>query len=372
MARYIAPDRRERSRSFARKIDAERFLSEQEAGMARGTWRDPAAGRVALADFSHRVLDESPGLAPSTRRRYRSLLEVHIIPVLGDVALADVRPEHLRGLVRHLADQGLAPKTIRHAYTLLVGLLGVAVEEGRIAAVPKPRPKPGQRSILPPVPKPRHRYLDHAEVARLAATPPIAPRYTALVYLGAYGALRWGELAALRVEHLRLLERRVEVVETTGGREPKWGSSGTVTVPAFVAEQLGRHLAAFPPGPEGLVFTSPEGRPLSYPNFYRRVWRPAVRAAGLEPPPTPHDLRHTAVALAISAGAHPKQIQELCRHRSFNTTMTIYGGLFPSLAEELAERLDDGARRAASVAGSGTRRDQDGTSVVRLEGRGRH
>jgi integrase len=84
-----------------------------------------------------------------------------------------------------------------------------------------------------------------------------------------------------------------------------------------VADELGTHIDCFGLGAEGQVFTSLEGRPLAYANFYRRAWVPAVRAAGLEPF-SPHGLRHTAVALAIAAGAHPKQIQELCRHRSIH------------------------------------------------------
>jgi hypothetical protein len=39
-----------------------------------------------------------------------------------------------------------------------------------------------------------------------------------------------GELAGLRLESLRLIEHKVEVVETDQGTEPKWGSVGTVTI----------------------------------------------------------------------------------------------------------------------------------------------
>jgi integrase len=51
----------------------------------------------------------------------------------------------------------------------------------------------------------------------------------------------------------------------------------------------------------GLVFTAPDGGPVRPSLFRRRVWRPAVRAAGLEPLRI-HDLRHSAVALWIAAG----------------------------------------------------------------------
>jgi hypothetical protein len=59
-----------------------------------------------------------------------------------------------------------------------------------------------------------------------------------------------------------------------------------------------------------------------------------------------HDLRHTAVALAVAAGAHPKEIQELCGHASITTTLNVYGHLFESLQERLAERLDETFRAA--------------------------
>jgi integrase len=71
---------------------------------------------------------------------------------------------------------------------------------------------------------------------------------------------------------------------------------------------------------------------------------------GLEPGPRFHDLRHHAAAVAIAAGAHPKAIQARLGHASITTTLNVYGGLFPSLDEELADRLD--AARPAVVARS--------------------
>ncbi len=44
--------------------------------------------------------------------------------------------------------------------------------------------------------------------------------------------------------------------------------------------------------------------------------------------------------------AHPKEIQELCGHRSITTTLNVYGHLFESLQQRLAERLDDAFRAA--------------------------
>jgi hypothetical protein len=49
--RYRGPDGRERSRSFRRKVDAERFAATVEADKARGSWVDPARGAITFAAF---------------------------------------------------------------------------------------------------------------------------------------------------------------------------------------------------------------------------------------------------------------------------------------------------------------------------------
>jgi hypothetical protein len=66
-----------------------------------------------------------------------------------------------------------------------------------------------------------------------------------------------------------------------------------------------------------------------------------VRDARLSPPaPRIHDLRHTAAALAIATGAHPKAIQERLGHASITTTLDRYGHLMPGMDEQIAERLE--------------------------------
>jgi hypothetical protein len=72
------------------------------------------------------------------------------------------------------------------------------------------------------------------------------------------------------------------------------------------------------------------------------------------------------VALAIAAGAHPKQIQELCRHRSITTTLNEYGGLLEGLHDELTDRLDE----ARQMATAGWVRDRGGTNVIELPAQG--
>jgi hypothetical protein len=50
-ARYRDPAGRERSKSFSRKVDAERWLAEIEHAKTRGAWTDPALGMVQFSDW---------------------------------------------------------------------------------------------------------------------------------------------------------------------------------------------------------------------------------------------------------------------------------------------------------------------------------
>ena len=60
-------------------------------------------------------------------------------------------------------------------------------------------------------------------------------------------------------------------------------------------------------------------------NVWRqRFWGPAVRDAGVAHL-RPRDLRHTAVALWMAAGAKPKEVAARARHTSVSFTLDRYG-----------------------------------------------
>jgi hypothetical protein len=74
-----------------------------------------------------------------------------------------------------------------------------------------------------------------------------------------------------------------------------------------------------------------------------------------------HDLRHTAVALAVAAGAHPKSIQARLGHSSVAMTLDRYGHLLEGLDADVATRLE-GLWKA-------TRKQRRGFSADSGEGR---
>lgn len=97
---------------------------------------------------------------------------------------------------------------------------------------------------------------------------------------------------------------------------------------------------------DAFVFPAPRGGVLRLRNWRREVFDPAVKAAGLDGL-TPHDLRHTAASLAISADANVKAVQRMRGHASAAMTLDVYSGLFEDDLDAVAERLNDSAEASA-------------------------
>lgn len=360
VARVVGPDRRERSRSFRRKPDAEAWLAEQEARKARGEWRDPALGRVRLEEWAANWLEMvRPSLKPKTAAGYESLLRSRILPALGGLRLAEIAPSDVQAFVNSM--DGLSASRVRQAHVVLSQVLEAAVRDGRIAR------NPARGARLPRLERREAPFLDPTVVRGIAEAAP-EPYGLMVLVMGICG-LRFGEAAALRRRSVDPLGRRLHVGESlaeVGGRvvfgPTKTHAARRVPLTASLAMALERHLdERVPADPEALVFPSPQGHPLRYSNFKRRVWWPALEAAGV-PRVGVHVLRHSAAAAMIRAGASPKTVQQVLGHASAGFTLTVYGHLFPDEMDRLAEALET----SSGVTGAGTRRDGDGTALVRL------
>src|SRR5579864_5684433 len=75
---------------------------------------------VEFVDEHYRV-EVMPGLKPSTREGYETLLKTHLLPELGNTKLSDITRAKIRWFI---ATRGkLAPNTMRNAVALLSGIL---------------------------------------------------------------------------------------------------------------------------------------------------------------------------------------------------------------------------------------------------------
>lgn len=339
-ARFRDPAGREHAKHFAKKSDAEKWLIATETSKLTGEYVDPRRARVLYRDWRAQWWDTTLNLRPSTRARDETYLRLHVAPVFDSLPLANIGQLEVRRWVAGLSGKGLAPATVVKCYQLLGKSLAAAVDAGYMARTPC-------RNVpLPRVERSEMRFLTPAEVARLVDVTPA--RWRALVLLAAYGGLRVGELAGLRRHRVHPLRGTVEVAEVIvevrgvlhSGPPKTRAGHREVGLPRAVMASLVEHLERYAePGPAGLVFVSAYGGPLRVPAWRRRVWQPATAAAGLEGLRI-HDLRHTAVALWIAAGANPKQIATRAGHTSVSFSLDRYGHLMPGHDTALREALD--------------------------------
>jgi integrase len=351
------------SETFQTKKRAQDWLHNRESAKRSGNWRDPDAGKVGLGTLVDSFIASAIDLAPATVALYRTMARLYVAPSIGRQAVGTIRPQDLRDWTAALTKQAVGSQTIAVARRLVTRVLGQAVADGIIPANPAtfaPPPRTNRKDL---------HVLSPGEVQAIAEN--IDPRNRAMVLVMAYCGLRFGEAAALRRGDVDMLRGRLTVARAlaevrghiTEG-PTKTGKVRTVTMPKMVVKALGEHMAS-QPDPEGsdLIFTAADGGYIRRTNWRRRVWTPALEAAGISGV-RPHDLRHFGAAVAIAAGAHPKAIQERLGHASITTTLNIYGALFPSLDEELAAKLDEvlekGSRPTAEVVSlSGLSRTRD-------------
>ncbi len=308
--------------------------------MLDGSYVDPARSRVTVAAWSATWLEAQAHLKPSTRARYEGIMGRHILPAWGVIPLSSVAHSDVAAWTTKLSADGLAGSTVRYVHRVFSLILEHAVRDGRLAR----NPATGVR--MPRARTPEKRFLTHAQVATLADA---AGNQRLVILVLAYCGLRWGEMAALRVVRLDLTRRRMDVAESvtevrgtlTWGL-PKNHQQRSVPVPRFLVDALAEQVAG--KASDDLVFTTVRGAALRNLNFRRDVFDRAAITAGLDGL-TPHELRHTAASLAVSAGANVKSIQRMLGHASAAMTLDVYSGLFDDDLDAVADRMDAAAAR---------------------------
>jgi integrase len=342
-ARYRGPDRRERSKHFTRKIDAERWLAGIAVAKSRGEWLDPSLSRVTVGAWCATWLAAQGQLKPTTQVRYAGIVTTHIEPTWGRVPLAEVTPADVAAWLGRLTASGLAGSTVRYIHRVLSLALNYAVLDGRLArnpaeGVPLPRAKDREKPAL-----------THDEVNRLATE---CGRYSTLIYALGYTGARWGEAAALQVADLDLMRRRLHVrraMAEVRGRAvvgtPKDHERRELPVPPFLVDELAVLAAGRAPG--DLLFPAPGGGFLRNGNFRRNVFDAAAERAGVAGL-TPHALRHTAASLAIAAGASVVTVSRMLGHSSPAVTLKVYSKWFADDLDTVADRLHEAKIKAGA------------------------
>jgi integrase len=325
--RYPGPDGRLHSapNTFARKADAQRFLTLVEAQITRGEWLDPERAKVQVGIYAARWIDQRPGLRPRTVELYRWLLRRYVEPQLGMVQLGRLDTTMIREWRAELLAAGVSPTMAAKAYRFLRAVLMTAVVEDRILPRNPCQVRGADREHAAERP-----VLSTAEVLTLADAVPA--RFRTMILVTTFASLRFGEVTALQRCDVDVAAGTVRVRQAYSEVKGKGLVLGlpksragvrTVAIPRMVAMLLADHLDEHVgEEPTALVFTGPTGAAIRRGNFNKLVkWKAHVEQLGHEGLHF-HDLRHTGNMLAAATQVTTRDLMARMGHDSMQAALT--------------------------------------------------
>jgi Phage integrase, N-terminal SAM-like domain len=152
-ARYWGPDGRLHSRSFARKDDAERWLTSEEASKLRGAWVDPRGSRRRFDDWATQWWElwaSEPRRSPATLEAAESHLRLHIRPYFGRRPLGTISAQVVQRWQNELEGRASHNLTVA-CRSILNRILDAAEAERLIPVNPVRKVRAPKRPVDPEV-----------------------------------------------------------------------------------------------------------------------------------------------------------------------------------------------------------------------------
>jgi integrase len=326
--------------------------------LARGVFVAPH--QQTLGEWLQTWLAEykRPRIRAITYDAYAMIIRRHLTPVLGHIALKDLRPEHVQRYQNDKVAQGLDARTIRLHRIILSNALAQAEKNGLVV-----------RNVCRLVDAPRQTRREQSTLTIAQMTTQLLPAlqgdrlYAAYLTLFMVG-LRRGELLGLRwqdvdlatgVLHVRQTVGRVYDRDATGPSKTKIifseskteKSRRTIPIPEACVAALRQYRArqaeeklklgqAYEDA--GLVFCQLNGKPID-PRNMNLYFSQALKRAGL-PSIRLHDARHTFATWLLEQGVSLKVVQTLLGHGSIAVTADIYSHVNLELEKQAVAKLN--------------------------------
>ena len=291
-----------------------------------------------------------PAVKDTTAEYYRSYIEHHIVPGIGEIKLEKLTTLDLQmfynetksgGRVekyKGMKDKSLSVRTVRGIHAMLRTALDQAVKERLIPY----NPAIGCR--LPPKEKKEMQILPAEKIgAYLSAAEEhdVLPMF----YLELTTGLRRGELTALLWTDLDVNARTLSVSKSAGRlkgevrvTQPKTANSvRTICLPKETVDLLVQEHAKHPGNP--YMFPSPVTGKMYGPDCVGRLHKTLLKKAGITENLRFHDLRHTFATLAIQQGVDVKTVSSILGHYSAGFTLDTYTHVTGEMQKEAADRM---------------------------------
>lgn len=335
-AHWVEPNGARATATFKTKDAAQAHLTRMDHELRSGAYVPREQAARTLGECWPRYEAMKRGVNPETWRNYAQKWDQHIEPAWGKVPARQIKgpavAEWLAGLKNTYTGKPMSGSTRELVRLVLRGVIQVAVDDGVIPSNPVTGVRIPGRAVT------ERRYLQPWQVKRLAGA--ARPDHL-MVWTLALTGIRKGELFGLRGGDVDPVRRRLRVarhVNNAGAviTGTKTAAGRDVPLAPILLHDLAKRSRAV--GADGWLFEHPRGGPYT-PNRWRTVWKRALRADGVPDDLDTHELRHTAASLAIASGADVKMVQLMLGHTSAAITLDVYGHLFPSGLDDVADRM---------------------------------
>lgn len=365
---WVDPDtRREKSRSFRKKVDADAYATFMENTLREGSYSSPAVAAKTVGDAVEAWIASKKSPKAASVAKYRRAADDYVLPRWASTPLSRVTRTDIDAWTTALHDgsaprragmrgkgTGVAPATISGVLVPFVAGLRFAVAQGWF------RRNPAEGVETPKVASEPVIFLSYTDLEHLIETTRTTASAQDALMVAIMGniGLRIGEVVALRVGSVDLQRRRIHITSTMTtdakgrpiiGTTPKTPSGNRlVPIPPHLLDALTaqtRRRAASAP-----LFASSTGSNLSPGNWRNRQWKAATEAAKTPAGLTPKGLRHTAASLAIAARADVLMVQQMLGHADAKETLNTYAKLFPDHMDEVTDRMSKTRTKALAKA----------------------
>ena len=337
--------------SFSAKTKEECFawLRKTQNQIDEGLTYD--SSKTTLAEYMAGWLNSAKAsMRFTTWTQYQRMANLYILPRLGQIKLADLKPDYIQRLYDSLLDQEIGRWALLKTHTVLGSALSRAVKLGLISR------NPTGLVILPKEPAKEMQVLDESQVNRLLVTAS-GCRFEALYHLAIATGMREMELLGLKWTDLDWVRQTLKVerqllrphgqgIEFStpktkfGKRILKLGSKTIEVMRQHDNLQQQDRISAGDKWQEhGLIFTNHVGGPLLYRNLLRD-YKSLLKDANL-PLIRFHDLRHTAASLMLNHNIPVIVVSRRLGHSRPSITLDIYGHLIANAQTDVAELMDE-------------------------------
>ena len=290
--------------------------------------------------------NKGAGLRPNTIRNYRTVIEKHVIPVLGTTPLQQVTPDHLKRLYQAIEAKSRtgSKRMAEMAHNILHRAFMDAVKERKLAENPC--------DLIANPPRTRYRAEDRPRLPKDKVPQVLEKARDTRYYLPFLVAMATGmrrnEILGLTWDNVDLEAGIIRVRQQWGKRKDgSWGlvppkteaGAREIPIPPEVVDALAAHkVTQEAQGLGPLVFDRGDGKPIP-PEQLDAAWKRVREDLGLPANLRLHDLRGSYITWLAEAKVDPKATAQLAGHKDVKVTWALYQSVTQAMREEAAQAI---------------------------------